>query len=75
MTKWPGIPKQCEIQMNYLNKLMRELQDEYDGTLLLNVNPWSAAQLFNIYDPSQRNRFTTIADTCALSKYGVCISL
>ena len=38
------------------------MQDGDDGTLLLNVNPWSAAQLFNIYDPSQRNRFTAIAN-------------
>ena len=62
MTKWPGIPKQCEIQMNYLNELMRELQDGYDGTLLLNVNPWSATQLCNIYDPRQKKRFMAIAD-------------
>ena len=54
MTKWPGIPKQCEIQMNDLNEFMRELQDGDDGTLLLNVNPWSAAQLFNIYNPYQK---------------------
>ena len=62
MTKWPGIPKQCGIQMNYLNELMRELQDGDDGILLLNINPWSAAQLFNIYDPSQKKKFTAIAD-------------
>ena len=41
---------------------MQELQDGEDGTLLLNVNPWSVAQLFNIYDPYQRKRFTAIAD-------------
>ena len=33
---------------------MQELQDGEDGTLLLNINPWSAAQLFNIYDPNQK---------------------
>ena len=50
------------IQMNYLNELVKEWQYRYDGTLLLNVNPWSAAQLCNIYDPKEKEQFTAIAD-------------
>ena len=54
MTKSPGIPKQCVIQMDYLNELMEEWLYRQDETLLLNVNPWSAAQLCNIYDQRQK---------------------
>ena len=62
MTKWRGIPTQCVIQMDYLNELMEEWLYRRDETLLLNVNPWSAAQLCNIYDQRQKKRFTAIAD-------------
>ena len=48
--------------MDYLNELMEEWQYRRDETLLLNVNPWSAAQLCNIYDPRQKKRFKAIAN-------------
>jgi len=48
--------------MDYLNELMEEWLYRRDETLLLNVNPWSAAQLCNIYDQRQKKRFTAIAD-------------